>query len=106
MRDKAMAEVNPDASVIYVPPPGAAKAILEAIDAEVPLVVCITEGVPQHDMVKVVERPQSQNKTRLIGPNCPGIIAPAQAKPVWPLHLVVVESPLNHDQRAVIIDHP
>ena len=65
------------ASVIYVPPPFAADSILEAIDAEVELIVCITEGIPVLDMVRV-KRALSGSKSRLIGPNCPGVLTPEE----------------------------
>ena len=68
-----------DASVIYVPPAGAADAIIEAIEAEIPLIVCITEGIPVLDMVKVKARLQ-KSKSRLLGPNCPGVLTPEECK--------------------------
>lgn len=76
---EGMVETSADASVIYVPPAGAAAAIIEAIDAEMPLIICITEGVPVRDMVEVKARLQDSN-SRLVGPNCPGILTPNQCK--------------------------
>ncbi len=78
--EKAVREAGADTSVIFVPPPGAADAILEAIDAGCKLVICITEGIPVMDMIKVRKVLESTPTTRLIGPNCPGIITPGACK--------------------------
>ncbi|MCB0361323.1 MAG: succinate--CoA ligase subunit alpha, partial [Bdellovibrionales bacterium] len=77
--EEAVHKTKANASVIYVPPPFAADAIMEAVDAELDLVVCITEGIPVMDMVRV-KRFMQGKKTRLIGPNCPGVITPGECK--------------------------
>lgn len=75
-----MQEVNPHVSAVFVPAKFAAKAIIESIEAEVPLVVSVAEHIPVHDMLRVHEVLRTQSKTRLVGPNCPGIIAPEQCR--------------------------
>lgn len=76
----AVKDVKPDASLIFVPPPFAAEAILEAEDSNIPLIVCITEGIPIRDMIEVSRVMKASKTSRLIGPNCPGVITPGECK--------------------------
>lgn len=75
-----MEQVKPHVSSVFVPAQFAAKAIIESIEAEVPLVVSVAEHIPVHDMLRVQEVLRTQSKTRLVGPNCPGIISPEQCR--------------------------
>lgn len=94
---QAVAETQADASVIYVPPPFAADAILESIDAGIKLIVCITEGIPVLDMLRVKTVLENTEGTRLIGPNCPGIITPDECK------IGIMPAPIHQAGRVGIV---
>jgi succinyl-CoA synthetase alpha subunit len=84
---QAVRDAKPDATVLYVPPPTCASAILDAIEAEIPLIVTITEGIPQRDQMMILNALKSQSKSRMVGGNCPGIIANGCKMGIMPGHI-------------------